>query len=440
MARQRRIVGSFEILGEIGQGGMGVVLVAKQPALERLVVLKKIHREMLDDEGLVERFEREARTAAAVHHQNVVAVYDGFSFRGDHYIAQEFVDGEDLRTVLKQIGKVEPGIAALVALEIIRGLEEVHARGIVHRDLKPANVLLGGGGEVKIADFGIAMEGKGDGLTRPGTMLGSVPYMSPEQMMGERIDSRSDLFSYGILLYEMLTGVPPFRTSPDGSTDTLLERIQKGRFDSPREHADRVPFYLVRVIRGCLRGKTSRRIQSATQIRRQLERWIGSISPADCRGEIAAFLWKSGVMRERENRTVRHQVVKPRRPSWFRWLAPAGAVGLVIVAAAGVRLAGVGGEPIPGQVLNTSAAPTPDQEPAAALSPGHVRFVAYPWAEVQVDDQASFQTPNAAALELEPGRHQVRFEHPRFGLVEQTFEVAAGETKVIRHVYEEAVR
>jgi len=135
--RRPKKLGSFEILEEIGQGGMGIVYLARQPDLDRPVVVKKMLRGLTVDPSAVERFQREARAAAAVHHQNVVAVYDCFSIRGDHYIAEEYVDGPDLRSVLDEAKRLEPRIAALIALEIVRGLEEIHARGIVHRDLKP---------------------------------------------------------------------------------------------------------------------------------------------------------------------------------------------------------------------------------------------------------------------------------------------------------------
>ncbi|HSG66632.1 MAG TPA: serine/threonine-protein kinase, partial [Gammaproteobacteria bacterium] len=248
-------LGSFEVLREIGQGGMGVVYLARQPALDRLVVLKKIRRELVADSSMLKRFQREARAAAAIHHQNVVAVYDCFETRGTHYIAQELVNGADLKGVLDRSQRIEPRIAALMVLEVVRGLEEIHARGIVHRDLKPANVLLGAGGEVKIADFGIALEGCGDALTRPGTMIGSLPYMSPEQMLGENVDYRSDVFLLGVLLYEMLVGEPPYRESDGESTDTLLERMQNERYRPARRCRPTVPRRIDRLLRACLRGR-----------------------------------------------------------------------------------------------------------------------------------------------------------------------------------------
>jgi serine/threonine-protein kinase len=235
----RKSIGTFEVERELGQGGMGVVYLARQPALDRRVVIKMLRRDLNQDDDCEERFRREAQAAAAVHHQNVVAVYDCFSWRGERFISQEYVDGRDLATILQTVRRLQPRIAALVALELARGLEEVHARGIVHRDLKPSNVLLGRGGEAKIADFGIALDAKAPGLTQVGHAVGTPTYMSPEQFMGERVDERSDIFTFGILLYEMLAGETPFRDEEEGPS--LLRRMESGRYPSLRRSAPGTP-------------------------------------------------------------------------------------------------------------------------------------------------------------------------------------------------------
>src|SRR5262245_26428408 len=152
---------------------MGQVLLGRQLSLDRPAVLKKLRREVAALPEGVERFQREARAAAALHHPNVVSVYDCFSFRGDPYIAQEYVDGLDLRGVLAHCGRLPARIAGLIALELARGLEAIHARGTVHRDLKPGNVLVSRRGEVKIADFGIALDPTTPSLTRTGVVLGT---------------------------------------------------------------------------------------------------------------------------------------------------------------------------------------------------------------------------------------------------------------------------
>jgi len=298
-----RTIGSFSIERELGSGGMGVVLLGRHATLERRAVLKRLRPELAVSDELVERFAREARAAAAVHHQNVVAVYDWIAWRGEHYIAQEYVDGVDLRAALATAGRLPWRVAALVALDVARGLEAIHARGTVHRDLKPANVLLGRGGEVKIADFGIALESTADGLTRAGTTLGSPPYIAPEQLQGERSDARADLFSFGVVLYELLCGAPPFREPAEGEDDSLLERISRGRFEAVRSTAPDTPRWLARCVHALLRAKPRRRPTSVQVVRRLLERHLG-IFPAEARLELASWLWQEGVFEVREGDTV----------------------------------------------------------------------------------------------------------------------------------------
>ena len=326
-----RTIGSFSIERELGSGGMGVVLLGRHATLERRAVLKRLRPELAVSEELVERFAREARAAAAVHHQNVVAVYDWISWRGEHYIAQEYVDGVDLRAALARVGRLPWRIAALVALDVARGLEAIHARGTVHRDLKPANVLLGRGGEVKIADFGVALESTADGLTRPGTTLGTPPYVAPEQLMGERSDTRADLFAFGVVLYELLTGAPPFREPGEDESDTLLERISRGRFEGVRRAAPDTPRWLVRCVHSLLRARPRRRPASVQIVRRLLERRL-RMFPGEAKLELASFLWREGVFEPREGDTI--VLSTPEAQSgvspWVRWAlaaALAGALG-----------------------------------------------------------------------------------------------------------------
>jgi hypothetical protein len=451
-ARPRRL-GNFELLEEIGQGGMGVVYRALQPSLERFVVLKKIRRELLAEPTMLGRFEREARAAAAVHHQNVVAVYDCFEARGDHYIAQELVAGSDLRAILGKLGRLEPGVASLIALEIARGLEEIHARGIVHRDLKPANILIGAGGEVKIADFGIAIEATADGLTRPGTMVGSIPYMAPEQILGQRADARTDVFLFGILLYEMLAGAPPYRREDDGEVESLLERMQKERYTPLRRLARSSPSTVVRLVRKCLRARPAKRAMTAAGLRAALERSLGAPSAIESRAEIAAYLWDRGVFRAEDGTTEVRVPVKRRARVALRGVVRAGIAGtlaaLVLVVGltayeSRVRRRGEEAEvaalerPIERAVpiADPVAAPVTPRVALPAPTPAQVRFVAVPWAEIRVDDGPSFLTPQASPVELAPGKHRIVFTHPRFGRSEVEIDLAPSESRTIRHAFE----
>jgi serine/threonine-protein kinase len=454
-----RKLGNYEVLREIGQGGMGVVYLARQPALERLVVLKKMRRDLVGDPGQVQRFQREARAAAAVHHQNVVTVYNCFSLRGDHYITQEFVGGPDLRAILAKLGQLRPRIAALVALEVARGLEEIHARGIVHRDLKPANILIGSGGETKIADFGIALESTASGLTRPGTMVGSLPYMSPEQLLGQRVDHRSDIFLFGMLLYEMLTGGPPFEIGEEESTDRLLEQMRRSEYPAARSRERRPPRYFERLMRSCLQPTPSKRVQSTSAIRRYLERKLGRLSQSDCRAEISDELWRLGVIRVAGDKTARRPTPRSARPSAsgrrLAWAAAAAVtVGISLVGVWATGLIGRGlAEPDAVQ-LATIAAPSamttppsaPIEEPrdpepnspvAAPPVPAQIHFVVDPWAEIQLPDGTRFFTPRALPVELPPGRHVIRFEHPTFGGVDYELDLEPGESRRIEYVFEQ---
>ena len=203
------------------------------------------------------------------------------------------MDGLDAASALTKAGRFPSRTAALIALEIARGLEELHARGLVHRDLKPDNVLLGRAGEVKITDFGIAHDPKEPALTRSGVSLGTPAYMAPEQLRGERVDFRADLFALGALLYELLSGATPFAPPNPEEKDaepSQLRRIERGHFQPLRRVAPGTPRALARIVHRCLRAHPKRRIGSTAELRRLLERHVGTATPGDTRREIAEWL------------------------------------------------------------------------------------------------------------------------------------------------------
>jgi len=421
-----RTIGSFEVEEELGQGGMGIVYLARQPALGRRVVLKTLRRELAEEPGLDERFTREAQAAAALHHQNVVAVYDCFAWRGARYIAQEYVNGCDLATVLAKTRRVAPRVAMLIALELARGLEEIHARGIVHRDLKPSNILLGRGGEAKIADFGIALDPKGPALTRTGHAMGTPPYMSPEQYLGERVDERSDLFALGVVLYEMVTGAAPFAEADAEQGPGLLRRMEAERYQAPRRIAAETPRYLDRLIRACLRGKPKKRLPSARALRRSLERQLASPAPADCREEIAAWLWERGLFDPAEDDT--RVVPRPRAR------APAAGGRRRLALAAGLLLAGAASVLAGERIQLAAQRPLELARRLALGEPARVRFELERATQVRIDGQAPFTTPRAEAVELAPGFHGVVFAHPERGSVRRLLHLEPGEERLVRDV------
>jgi eukaryotic-like serine/threonine-protein kinase len=208
----RVVAGRYELGELIGSGGMAEVYLARDNRLDRAVAVKLLGPAFAADPDLVERFRREAQAAAGINHPNVVAIYDWGQDGRAYYLVMEYVAGQNLRELVRQHGPLPEGRALAIAAEVAAALEAAHARGVVHRDVKPHNVMQDDRGRVKVADFGIAHAGGTTTLTRTGAgVLGSAHYMSPEQARGERVDARSDLYSLGALLFELLTGRTPYQ-------------------------------------------------------------------------------------------------------------------------------------------------------------------------------------------------------------------------------------
>jgi eukaryotic-like serine/threonine-protein kinase len=203
--------GRYRLESKLGSGGMSTVYLAQDEVLDRPVAVKMMHREISEEADQLERFRREARTAARLSHPNLVSVIDAGEDEGRPYIVFEYVEGETLKQRIQQQGGLPTDEAVAYAIEIGRGLIAAHGRKLVHRDVKPQNVLIDPDGRAKVTDFGIARSMESAGLTATGRVLGTTDYVSPEQAMGEDVDERSDVYSLGIVLYEMLVGDVPFQ-------------------------------------------------------------------------------------------------------------------------------------------------------------------------------------------------------------------------------------
>ncbi|MEO5884408.1 MAG: protein kinase, partial [Candidatus Limnocylindrales bacterium] len=215
--------GRYRVIASLGQGGMATIYRALDTQLGREVAVKLLRPEYLRDPDFSSRFRQEAQNAASLSHPNVVTVYDYGEDPSGPFIVMEYVDGEDLATILRRNGPLPPTQAARIAAAVARALAAAHGRGIVHRDVKPGNVLIGRDGRVKVVDFGIARAIAEAQMTLPGTTLGSVHYFSPEQARGESATTASDIFALGIVLYEMLTGSRPWEG--DSAASVALARL-----------------------------------------------------------------------------------------------------------------------------------------------------------------------------------------------------------------------
>jgi beta-lactam-binding protein with PASTA domain/predicted Ser/Thr protein kinase len=216
--------GRYRVESRIGSGGMADVYCARDEQLGRKVALKVLHRRFAEDEEFVERFRREASSAAGLQHPNVVQVFDRGSWDGTYYIAMEFLPGRSLKQIIREEGPLDPVRAVDIAIGILRAARFAHKRGIVHRDIKPHNVIVDPEGRVKVTDFGIARAGASD-MTETGAIMGTAAYLSPEQAQGHAVAATSDLYSIGIVLYEMLTGRVPFEA--DSAVTIALKQVSE---------------------------------------------------------------------------------------------------------------------------------------------------------------------------------------------------------------------
>ena len=351
-------LGHYKIIGKLGHGGMGEVFRAEDTKLKREVALKVLPSDLSDDEERLTRFQREAESIAALNHPNIVTIYSVEEDDGTHFLTMELVGGKSLDKIIQKNGLPLDEVFD-IAVPLADALSSAHEKGIVHRDLKPANVMVSEEGRVKILDFGLAKllqepdeapsadDQATEALTQEGRILGTIPYMSPEQVQGRELDARSDIFSLGIILYEMVTGDRPF--AGDTSAD-LISAILRDTPDSASEVKMDLPHHLGRIIRHCMEKNPKRRYQSALDVRNELE---------GLRQEIASGMvhTESAVL----------AAAKPGgRPKWLL-PAVAGVVALLLVFALW-RFLAPSEESAPADAAPVSAAaPAEPSEPSVAV-------------------------------------------------------------------------
>ncbi len=261
-------LGDYQLLRRLGRGGMADVYLAEQQSLRRQVAFKVLKRHLASDESYVRRFANEAQSAASLVHGNIVQIHEVGCIDGIHFIAQEYVKGQNLRQYIERQGSLDAAMGANIVRQVTAALHKAGQQGIIHRDIKPENIMLSAGGEVKVADFGLARAVDGDvNLTQVGMTMGTPLYMSPEQIEGKPVDRRSDLYSFGVTSYHMLAGRPPF----DGDTplSVAVQHLEKEP-DRLEDLRPDLPIGLCCVVHKMMAKKAEDRFQNALDVLRDL--------------------------------------------------------------------------------------------------------------------------------------------------------------------------
>jgi serine/threonine-protein kinase len=417
-------IGNCQIVEEVASGGMAVVYRAVQDTLGRTVAIKALKTSVATEEQIVTRFEREARSLANLQHENIIHVYDFHREHGSLFIVMEYVAGIDLYDLLDRCGRLPYDVAALIAMQVGRALDYIHYRGIVHRDIKPANVMLSRAGGVKVMDFGIARDKSFADLTEAGTGIGTPAYMSPEQILGENLDARSDIFSLGIVLYQMLTGRKPFVEDEQRS---VMHKIRLEKHVRCRKLNPDIPRELERIVDKCLRKQPRDRWRSAQHAVMALERFLAKHVEMNHHARVVLFLRNQNVITQLEadeylnpafggqgTSALAQPNIQSRQSVRRVAMGHAIMLGMVSLMLGLIHVAPLGAAAPP--------SPTIIQERRV----GHLGVIAQPWARVIIDGKPAATTPFARPRELAVGTHTVRLEHDWYQPVERSVEITAG--------------
>jgi eukaryotic-like serine/threonine-protein kinase len=286
----------YEIIRLLGQGGMGAVYQARDRELDRQVALKVIRADMAANPEILKRFKQELILARQITHKNVIRIFDLGQADGVKFITMEYIEGQDLQSILKQKKKLQPAEAANIMAQVCRALEAAHNEGVIHRDLKPQNIMLDKTGRAYVMDFGIARSMVTSGMTQTGALIGTPDYMSPEQAKGLSLDARSDLFTVGIIFYEILSGETPF------NADTTMGKLWKRTSEPARPVAEldkSIPQPLSDIVKKCLEIDPAQRVATASELLHAIEGWLdpsaGTRVNLDTKGALPAYAKWAGV-------------------------------------------------------------------------------------------------------------------------------------------------
>lgn len=270
MQKETKYIGNYKILDIIGKGGMANIYTAIHIPLKRVVVIKEMIRAVGSESR--KRFQQEALLGALLNHKNIVPIYDYFNIGSASYLVMQYIEGLNLAQVIEDAAPLHPKIAALIAREICCALTYAHQNSVIHRDVKPTNILISNHGQVRVSDFGVAKGSDSPDLTSTGTVIGTPYYMSPEQAAGDRLTVQSDIYSLGIVLYEMVTGKKPFSGH---DSQTITAKVSRGKYTSPFTLDPHHSIRLSRIINKAMKKNVKRRYHTAVQMLEDLEKFLG---------------------------------------------------------------------------------------------------------------------------------------------------------------------
>jgi serine/threonine-protein kinase len=348
------------------------------------------------------------------------------------YIVMEYVQGIDLYDLLQTSQRLSVEIAAIVALQVARALDYAHFRGIIHRDIKPANIIISHRGEVKLMDFGIARDHALADLTETGTGVGTPSYMSPEQILGDKLDFRSDIFSLGIVLYQMLTGAKPF---VEDESRTVMQKIRLDRYVVAHKIAPEVPSSLERILARCMEKLPANRYPSTQALVEDLMEFLAARVHINHSAQLVMYLRDQNVITQGEADTVltASATRSPRTGFRDRSLLR-GAVMMFSLLLVGIVLVGGVIQASAGRFAEAETDDTFETSSFSLGRAGFLRVVAEPWADVFVDGELVVTTPSAARIPLPPGTHYLKFVNPFYQEHTLSVQIRTAETNAVHVV------
>ena len=420
-------IDGFRIDEELGSGALTSVYKAVETTTGRTVALKVLKPAIAPTSPFARQLEREARVLATLSHANVGLLYSFVKTDAKTYLVLEYVEGFTLAAVLKKAPTVGPDSVAAIGAAVAHGLAHAHERGVVHRDVKPANILVGRRGEVKLFDFGIAQHESPD--VTPGwgaprvegvTAFGTPAYMSPEQILGETVDARSDVFSLGVVLYQLVCGARPFERGEEGDRGPSAHRIRRDPPVPLHRRAPDVPPALERIVMRAIEKLPPDRFPSAAAMAEQLDELVLARSGLHGEKLVARALEEAGLVETSLSGEAK-------RPEGKRASVRRAIAGLGVLCAVAV----VGGGFLQASARRDGQAAGARPLELVPPTPGFLRVLVTPWAEVWVDGQKIAVTPFARGIPLPPGKHYVTLVHPNAAVEKRTAVIAPGETRTI---------